>query len=81
MSEYLAAITELPRPTRLHRPIPGASPVAVGTLSGRDPWSGDILHLEHGDGRITTIHREPGPSEVVAAWGWCWRAVDQCGAC
>jgi N-acetylglucosamine-6-phosphate deacetylase len=33
--------------------------VAVGTLSGRDPWSGDILHLEHADGRITTTHREP----------------------
>jgi N-acetylglucosamine-6-phosphate deacetylase len=43
--------------------------VAVGTLSGRDPWSGDILDLEHVDGRITTIHREPlglggGESEV-----------------
>ena len=33
--------------------------VAVGTLSGRDPSSDDILDLEHVDGRITTIHREP----------------------
>ncbi|WP_405065275.1 amidohydrolase family protein [Kribbella sp. NBC_01510] len=41
--------------------------MAVGTLSGRDPWSGDLLHLDHADGRITTIHREPhgpGPAEV-----------------
>lgn len=33
--------------------------MAVGRLSGRDPWSGDVLHLEYADGRITTIEREP----------------------
>ena len=42
----------------------GEGPAAVGTLTGRDPWSGDILHLEYADGRIITITREQSEEDV-----------------
>ncbi|MEV5965647.1 amidohydrolase family protein [Kribbella sp. NPDC051952] len=42
--------------------------MAVGRLSGRDPWSGDVLHLEYADGRITTIDRAPASGEPGLPW-------------
>jgi len=35
-------------------------------LSGRDPWSGETLHLEYDDGRITGVDR--GPEDADLPW-------------
>jgi len=33
-------------------------------LTGRDPWSGRILRLEHTEGRVTAVHDEPGDVDL-----------------
>ncbi|MEV0284481.1 amidohydrolase family protein [Kribbella sp. NPDC050820] len=39
-------------------------------LVGRDPWSGQHLHVEHADGRVKAIHREStdGESDDGVPW-------------
>jgi N-acetylglucosamine-6-phosphate deacetylase len=42
--------------------------VTVDRLTGRDPWTGDVLHLDHTDGRITTITRTPNQRGSEVPW-------------
>ncbi|MEU4291504.1 amidohydrolase family protein [Kribbella sp. NPDC026596] len=42
--------------------------MAVNRLTGRDPWSGDILHLDHTAGRITTITRTQAGGGSELPW-------------
>ncbi|MFI6831443.1 N-acetylglucosamine-6-phosphate deacetylase [Kribbella sp. NPDC050241] len=38
--------------------------MALDRLSGRDPWSGETLHLEYVDGLISRIERAPGDADL-----------------
>ncbi|TDD19084.1 N-acetylglucosamine-6-phosphate deacetylase, partial [Kribbella turkmenica] len=33
-------------------------------LAGRDPWTGQLLRIEHAAGRVTAIRRETGGEDL-----------------